>query len=45
MELWEYSVKEQLINQNQEIKEDIKALDSIVQLMDNEKYFLYWKIY
>ena len=44
IDLWEYSIKEQLAIQNEEIKEDIKALDSIIQLMDNEKYFLYWKI-
>lgn len=44
LELWEYSIKFQLAYQNKEIKEDIKALDSIIKLMDNEKFFLYWKI-
>jgi hypothetical protein len=44
IDLWEYSTKEQLTIQIEEIKDDIKALDSIIQLMDNEKYFLYWKI-
>ena len=44
IDIWEYSIKEQLAIQIEEIKDDIKALDSIIQLMDNEKYFLYWKI-
>ena len=44
IDLWEYSVKEQLSLQNESIKKDIAALDSVIQLMDNEKYFLYWKI-
>ncbi|MDA7693156.1 hypothetical protein N8817_00010 [Flavobacteriaceae bacterium] len=44
LDLWEYNVKEELSYQNEIIKEDIKALDSIIQVMDNEKYFLYWKI-
>jgi len=42
--LWEYSVKDQLSLQNELVKKDIAALDSVIQLMDNEKYFLYWKI-
>jgi len=44
LDLWEYNVKEELSYQNEIIKEDIKALDSIIQVMDNEKHFLYWKI-
>lgn len=44
IDLWEYSVKEQLSLQNESVKKDIAALDSVIQLMDNEKYFLYWKI-
>lgn len=44
IDLWEYSVKEQLSLQNESLKKDIAALDSVIQLMDNEKYFLYWKI-
>ena len=44
IDLWEYSTREKLAMQIEEIKDDIKALDSIIQLMDNEKYFLYWKI-
>jgi len=44
LDLWGYSVKEQLSLQNESVKKDIAALDSVIQLMDNEKYFLYWKI-
>ena len=44
LDLWEYNIKEELSYQNEIIKEDIKALDSIIQVMDNEKHFLYWKI-
>ena len=44
LELWEYSVKDQLSIQKESVKKDIEALDSVIQLMDNERYFLYWKI-
>jgi len=44
LELWGYSVKEQLSIQKESVKKDIEALDSVIQLMDNERYFLYWKI-
>ncbi|MBT4250408.1 hypothetical protein HOI27_05215 [bacterium] len=43
-DLWRSSVKEQLSYQNDIIKKDIKSLDSVIQQMNNEKYFLYWKI-
>ena len=43
-DLWRLNVREQLSYQNELIKKDIKSLDSIIQQMDNEKYFLYWKI-
>ena len=43
-DLWRSSVKEQLSYQNDIIKKDIKSLDSVIQRMNNEKYFLYWKI-
>ena len=43
-DLWRYSVKEQLSYQNDMIKNDIKSLDSVIQQMNNEKYFFYWKI-
>ena len=44
LDLWKYFVLDQLANVNVIIKEDIKSLDSVIQIMDNEKYFLYWKI-
>ena len=44
VDLWEYSVKDQLSIQKESVKKDIEALDSVIQLMDNERYFLYWKI-
>ena len=44
LELWGYSLKEQLSIQKESVKKDIEALDSVIQLMDNERYFLYWKI-
>ena len=43
-DLWNFSVKEQLSYQNELIKKDIKSLDSVIKRMDNEKYFLYWKL-
>ena len=43
-DLWRLNVREQLSYQNELIKKDIKSLDSIIQQMDNEKYFPYWKI-
>jgi len=42
--LWGYSIKEQLSIQKESVKKDIAALDSVIQLMDNERYFLYWKL-
>ena len=43
-DLWRLNVREQLSYQNDLIKKDIKSLDSIIHLMDNEKHFFYWKI-
>jgi len=37
-------VKEQLSMYNKAVLDDIKSLDSVIQQMGNEKYFLYWKI-
>ena len=42
--LWRFIVKDQLSYQNEIIKKDIKSLDSVIQRMNNEKYFLYWKL-
>ena len=44
IELWEWSVKDQLSMYSKKVLDDIKSLDSVIQQMDNEKYFLYWKI-
>jgi len=44
IDLWELSIKEQLSQYNKTVLDDIKSLDSVIQQMDNEKYFLYWKI-
>ena len=44
IDLWELSVKEQLSMYNKTVLDDIKSLDSVIQQMGNEKYFLYWKI-
>ena len=44
LELWGNSVKEQLSYQQESVKKDIKALDSVIQLMENERYLFYWKI-
>jgi hypothetical protein len=43
-DLWRFIVKDQLSYQNEIIKKDIKSLDSVIQRMNNEKYFLYWKL-
>tara|TARA_B100000287_G_C20520558_1_gene736807 strand:+ start:131 stop:946 length:816 start_codon:yes stop_codon:yes gene_type:complete len=43
-DIWRLYVKEQLSYLNEIIKKDIISLDSVIQKMDNEKYFFYWKI-
>lgn len=43
-DLWRFIVKDQLSYQNEIIKKDIKSLDSVIQRMDDEVYFFYWKI-
>ena len=43
-DLWRLIVNDQLSYQNEIIKKDIKSLDSVIQRMNNEKYFLYWKL-
>lgn len=44
LDLWEYSVKEQLQSYSTSLKEGKEMLDSLILAMDSEKYFLYWKI-
>jgi len=43
-DLWRYIVKDQLSYQNEIIKKEIKSLDSVIQRMNDEIYFFYWKI-
>ena len=43
-DLWRFIVKDQLSYQNEIIKKEIKSLDSVVQLMNDESYFFYWKL-
>jgi len=43
-DLWRFIVKDQLSYQNEIIKKDIKSLDSVIQRMNNELYFFYWKL-
>ena len=43
-DIWRLYVKEQLSYLNEIIKKDIISLDSVIQKMNNEKYFFYWKI-
>ena len=43
-DLWRFIVKDQHSYQNEIIKKDIKSLDSVIQRMDDEVYFFYWKI-
>ena len=43
-DLWRFIVKDQLSYQNEIIKKEIKSLDSVIQRMNDEIYFFYWKI-
>ena len=43
-DLWRFIVKDQLSYQNEIIKKEIKSLDSVIQRMNDELYFFYWKI-
>jgi hypothetical protein len=43
-QLWESSVKEELELYRKEVLKDKKILDSMINVYENEKYVLYWKI-
>ena len=44
MELWTYVIGEQVDNYTKNVENDQRLLDSMINIFDNEKYFLYWKI-
>jgi len=44
IELWEYSVKDQLKTYKTSLLEGKNMLDSLISVMNKEKYFLYWKL-
>lgn len=43
-QLWESSVKEELELYRKEVLKDKKILDNMINVYENEKYVLYWKI-
>ena len=43
-ELWEFNIKYHIEDYSQKVKDDQKILDSMINIFDEEKYFLYWKI-
>ena len=44
MDLWEYSIREQVQEYIKNVENDQRILDSMINIFENEKYFLYWKI-
>jgi hypothetical protein len=44
MDLWEYSIREQVQEYIKNVGNDQRILDSMINIFENEKYFLYWKI-
>ena len=44
MNLWEYSIREQVQEYIKNVENDQRILDSMINIFENEKYFLYWKI-
>ena len=44
LSLWEYTLKENLIEYKTSVEQGKQMLDSLISAMENEKYFLYWKI-
>jgi hypothetical protein len=44
LDLWEEQIAGQLEEYREILTKNIKGLDSVIQVMDNEKFFLYWKI-
>ena len=44
LSLWEYTLKKNLIEYKTSVEQGKQMLDSLISAMENEKYFLYWKI-
>jgi hypothetical protein len=44
LELWEYSIEQQINDYIEILETRQKILDSVVNVYNNEKYFIYWKI-
>jgi adenylate kinase family enzyme len=44
MDLWESSIREQVQEYIKNVENDQRILDSMINIFENEKYFLYWKI-
>jgi len=44
MNLWEYSIREHVQEYIKNVENDQRILDSMINIFENEKYFLYWKI-
>ena len=44
LELWEYSIERQINDYIEILETRQKILDSVINVYNNEKYFIYWKI-
>lgn len=44
VELWEYSIKDQLVDYKTSLEESIKLLDSVLAVRDSEIEFIWWVI-
>ncbi|MDA8924401.1 hypothetical protein N9I41_05380 [Flavobacteriaceae bacterium] len=44
MDLWTYDIEEEIDIYMKNVENDQKLLDSMINIFENEKYFLYWKI-
>ena len=42
IDLWEYSVKEQLQNYKNSLNEGVKMLDSVIEVRDSEFELIWW---
>ena len=43
-ELWEFDIKWQIDDYSEKVKDEKKILDSMINIFDKKKYFLYWEI-
>jgi len=44
MDLWTYDIEKEIDSDMKNVENDQKLLDSMINIFENEKYFLYWKI-